>query len=121
METPTPTPRVPPAPTPESTQVTLYEGSAPPKPTVVNAEPATPTVAQSPTKAAIVAFAHSAYITAGALATGLTVDAFANGAHTPSQFGGYFRDHALAWIIANIVAPTYRGFVAQRNAKAQQQ
>lgn len=86
---------------------------------VVNAEPLAPTVTPSPAKAALIAFGHSTYITGGAVATGLAVDAYANGAHTLPQFASYFQSHALAWAVANILAPAYRGFTAQRNAQAQ--
>jgi len=108
----------PPPPTPESTQTTLHEGTPPSGTTTVNAEPQAPQAVRSPLQAAAAAFGHSAYITFGALLAGLTTDAYANGAHSPHDFLGYYQAHAIGWIVTNTVAPVARAYIANRNAQA---
>lgn len=52
---------------------------------------------------------RSLWITATALGAGMLVDAAANGAKAPADFWVYLQSHWLAWLVANIVAPTVRG------------
>ena len=52
---------------------------------------------------------RSLWITATALVAGMLVDAAANGAKSPADFWVYLQSHWLAWLVANIVAPTVRG------------
>lgn len=67
------------------------------------------------TKAVILASAHSLWITATAVASGILADAYVNGqADTPAHLIAFVKVHWLASAIAILVAPSIR---ARRAAK----
>lgn len=66
----------------------------------------------------IVAGVKSTYVTGAALFAGLTVAAAAQGASTPQAFLAYYKSQWVAWLVTNIVAPTWRARDAYKAASA---
>lgn len=67
------------------------------------------------TQAAALAAAHSAWITALALAGGLLTAAYASGnANSPQALAAYVKANAFGYLIANLIAPSIRAAAAAK-------